>query len=221
MNGCVHCDTRQRHYRLATSEKPGEIGRTFHSMCRELLVDLLLGVAKDGSEHSLCGKVWSQQWTRLRRSMQHGTDRKRVLKYRSDCLGKRAGGMQKGSVALHCGGQELQDGFSIFLMNSLIVVIDDVRHTVCDGLYSKCTPHLSVLYTTKKKKKEEEKDPKCTTAHLSVFQFEHCVTWNEEAHGEWNSTVTKPYFHRARELWTDWIYGVSSQLTDTKLQTKW
>ena len=47
MSGCVHCDTRQRHYRLATSEKPGETGRTFHSVCRELLVGLLLGVAKD------------------------------------------------------------------------------------------------------------------------------------------------------------------------------
>ena len=59
MSGCVHCDTRQRHYRLATSEKPGETGRTFHSVCRELLVavGLLLGVAKDGREHSLCGKV--------------------------------------------------------------------------------------------------------------------------------------------------------------------
>ena len=61
MSGCVHCDTRQRHYRLATSEKPGETGRTFHSVCRELLVGLLLGVAKDGREHSLCGKVSSQQ----------------------------------------------------------------------------------------------------------------------------------------------------------------
>ena len=57
MSGCVHCDTRQRHYRLATSEKPGETGRTFHSVCRELLVGLILGVAKDGREHSLCGKV--------------------------------------------------------------------------------------------------------------------------------------------------------------------
>ena len=57
MSGCVHCDTRRRHYRLATSEKPGETGRTFHSVCRELLVDLLLGVAKDGREHSLCAKV--------------------------------------------------------------------------------------------------------------------------------------------------------------------
>ena len=57
MSGCVHCDTRQRHYRLATSEKPCETGRTFHSVCRELLVGLLLGVAKDGREHSLCGKV--------------------------------------------------------------------------------------------------------------------------------------------------------------------
>ena len=33
MNGCVHCDTRQRHYRLATSEKPGETGRTFPTLC--------------------------------------------------------------------------------------------------------------------------------------------------------------------------------------------
>ena len=57
MSGCVHCDTRRRHYRLATSEKPGETGRTFHSVCRELLVDLPLGVAKDGREHSLCRKV--------------------------------------------------------------------------------------------------------------------------------------------------------------------
>ena len=57
MSGCVQCDTRQRHYRLATSEKPGETGRTFHSVCRELLVGLLLGVAKDGREHSLRGKV--------------------------------------------------------------------------------------------------------------------------------------------------------------------
>ena len=48
MSGCVHCDTRQRHYRLATSEKPGETGRIFHSVCTELLVGLLLGVAKDG-----------------------------------------------------------------------------------------------------------------------------------------------------------------------------
>ena len=57
MSGCVHSDTRRRHDRLATSEKPGETGRTFHSVCRELLVDLLLGVAKDGREHSLCAKV--------------------------------------------------------------------------------------------------------------------------------------------------------------------
>ena len=57
MSGCVHCDTRRRHYRLATSEKPRETGRSFHSVCRELLVGLLLGVAKDGREHSLCGKV--------------------------------------------------------------------------------------------------------------------------------------------------------------------
>ena len=58
MNGCVYSDTRQRHYRLATSEKlRGETGRTFHSVCRELLVGLLLGVAKDGREHSLWGKV--------------------------------------------------------------------------------------------------------------------------------------------------------------------
>ena len=46
MSGRVHCDTRQRHYRLATSEKPGETGRTFHSVYRELLVGL--GVAKMG-----------------------------------------------------------------------------------------------------------------------------------------------------------------------------
>ena len=26
------------------------------------------------------------------------------------------------------------------------LAVDDVRHTVSDGLYSKCTPHLSVLY---------------------------------------------------------------------------
>ena len=57
MSGYVHCDTRQRHYRLATSEKPGDTGRTFHSVCKELLVGLLLGVAKDGREHFLCGKV--------------------------------------------------------------------------------------------------------------------------------------------------------------------
>ena len=39
MSGCVHCDIRQRHYRLATSEKPGETGKTFsNSVCRELLV---------------------------------------------------------------------------------------------------------------------------------------------------------------------------------------
>ena len=57
MSGCVHSDTRRRHYRLATSEKPGETGRSFHSVCRELHVGLLLGVAKDGCEHSLCGKV--------------------------------------------------------------------------------------------------------------------------------------------------------------------
>ena len=58
MNGCVYSDTRQRHYRLATSEKlRGETGRTFHSVCRELLVGLLLGVAKDGREHSLWGTV--------------------------------------------------------------------------------------------------------------------------------------------------------------------
>ena len=33
MSGCVHCDTRQRHNRLATSEKPGETGRTFPTVC--------------------------------------------------------------------------------------------------------------------------------------------------------------------------------------------
>ena len=37
--------------------------------------------------------------SKLRWWMQNGTDRKRVLKYISDCLGKRASGMQKGSVA--------------------------------------------------------------------------------------------------------------------------
>ena len=57
MSGCVHCDTRQRHYRLATSDKHEETGRTFHSVYRELLVGLLLDVAEDGREHSLWGKV--------------------------------------------------------------------------------------------------------------------------------------------------------------------
>ena len=40
--------TQLRHYRLATRENPGETGRTVHSVCRELLVGLLLGVAKMG-----------------------------------------------------------------------------------------------------------------------------------------------------------------------------
>ena len=59
MRGCVNCDIRQteRHYRLVTSEKPDETGKTFHSVCRELLVGLLLGVAKDAREQSLCEKA--------------------------------------------------------------------------------------------------------------------------------------------------------------------
>ena len=121
--------------------------------------------------------------SRLRWSMQNGTDRKRVLKYISDCLGKRAWGMHE-ALLLHCGGQELQDRVSKLLMNSFVAV-DDVRPSVSDGLYSKYppSPPLSVFYTKKKKKR----DPKCTAPHLSSNVS---TVWpNEEAHGEWNSTV--------------------------------
>ena len=72
MSGCVHCDTRQRHYRLATCEKPGESGRTFHSVCRELLVGLLLG----GERWARTFPVWKSliPAVNLRWSMQNGTD---------------------------------------------------------------------------------------------------------------------------------------------------
>ena len=74
--------------------------------------------------------------------------------------------MCKGSVALHCGGQELQDGFSKKNYEQFVAV-DDVRHTVSDGLYFKCTPPLPpppppppiclVYYKKKRKKKKGEK----------------------------------------------------------------
>ena len=58
MSGCVNCDTRRRHYRLATSEKPGETGRTFHSVCRELLILLRVFVADDKNA-TRRGKRWA------------------------------------------------------------------------------------------------------------------------------------------------------------------
>ena len=84
-------DTRQRHYRLATSEKPGETGRTFHGVCRELLVVVglllvawrkMMGVnipCVEKFDPSTEPSVVDTKW-----------DRRRVLKNVSDCLGKRA-----------------------------------------------------------------------------------------------------------------------------------
>ena len=63
------------------------------------------------------------------------------------------------------------------------VAVDDVRHTVSDGLYFKC---ICLVYY-KKKKKKEKKEKKGGggegggPAHLSVFQCEHCVTERRSA----------------------------------------
>ena len=80
---------------MATSEKPGETGRTFHSVCRELLVGLTwrkMGV------NIPCVEKFDPSSEPSVVVDEKETDRKRGLKYISDCLGKRAWGMQKGSV---------------------------------------------------------------------------------------------------------------------------
>ena len=134
----------------------------------------------------------------LRWSMQNGKDRKRVLKHISDCLGKRAGGMQKGAVASLWRSGTAGRIFQTF--DEQCVAVDDVRPTVSDGQHSKCTPHplthphhpvLSVFYTTERKKrkkkrerekkKREKRDLKCTALHLSVFQCEHCLSKRRSA----------------------------------------
>ena len=82
------------------------------------------------------------------------------------------------ALLLHC-GQELRDGFP-----KQFVAVDDVRPTVSDGLYSKCTPHPhpSVFYTMEKKyiykkkeiKKKERKKilnaplPICLSSNVST-----------------------------------------------------
>ena len=40
----------------------------------------------------------------------------------------------KKALLLHCGGQELQDGFSTETFDEQFVAVDDVRPTVSDGL---------------------------------------------------------------------------------------
>ena len=217
MSGCVHCDTGQRHYRLATSEKQGETSRSFHSVCRELLVGLLLGVAKDGRERFLCGKVWSQQWTFGGRRKMGKTEKESILKYMSDCLGKRAWGMQKGSVASLWRSRTAGRIFQTF--DEQFVAVDEVRPTFSDGLYSKCTPP-SPPPPPMSSIQQQQKDPKCTAVCLPMWAL--CDQTKKRTMSETQRcSVTKPYFYRTRELWTDWVHGVSSQLTDTKLQTKW
>ena len=153
----------------------------------------------------------------FRWSMQNETDRKRVLKHISDCLGKRAWGIEKGSVAsLWRSGTAGR--ISKLLMNSWRRSAHSQWRTVFQmppPPHPPPHPVLSVFYTT-----NNNKNPKCTVLHLSVFQCEHCLTKRTSARWVKLSGVTKPYFYRARELWTDWVHGVSSQLTDTKLQTK-
>ena len=123
----------------------------------------------------------------LRWSMQNGTDRKRVLKYISDCLVKRAWGMQKGSVASLWRSGTAGRIFQTF--DEQFVAVDGIRPTVSDGLYSKCTPppppHLSVFYTTQQQQKRilNAPLPICLSSSVST------VWPNGEAHGEWNSTV--------------------------------
>ena len=65
MSGCVHCDTRHAETLQIDDERETwwNWQNFSDSLCGELLVGLLLGVAKDGREHFLCGKAaWSQQW---------------------------------------------------------------------------------------------------------------------------------------------------------------
>ena len=110
--------------------------------------------------------------------------------------------------------------FPNFWWTVQVVAVDDVRPAVSDGLYSKCTPppppHLSVFYSAKKKKKRLLNVPLLICLPMwALFDQTKKRTVSETQ----RCSVTKPYFYRARELWTDWVHGVSSQLTDTKLQT--
>ena len=77
-------------------------------------------------------------------------------------------------------------------------------------------------------KKEKKKKKRILNAPLPIYlclpMWAMYVWPIEQAHGEWNSTVQcheAILLPRARELWTDWVHGVSSQLTDTKMQTEW
>ena len=54
---------------------------------------------------------------------------------------------------------KLQPGRIFQFFEEQFLAVDDVRHTVSDGLYSKYTPHLSVLYKYLKKRKEKKKGP--------------------------------------------------------------
>ena len=134
----------------------------------------------------------------------------------------------KKALLLPCGGQELQDDFQVQTFDELLVAVDDVQPTVSDGLYSKCTPPLPpppsvcLLYyppPPQKKRILNAPLPTCLSFSVSIL----CDQTNKRTVSETQPfSVTKPYFYRARELpWTDWVHGISSQLTDTKLQTKW
>ena len=125
-------------YRLATSEKPGETGKTFHSVCRELLVGLLLGVAKDGREHSLCGKSWITAVNCLRWSVQNGTDRNsfnnnnnNIYIYQTALGNVNDWNMHKGCVAFLWRSGTAGRIFQTF--DEQFVAVDDVRPTVSAG----------------------------------------------------------------------------------------
>ena len=133
--------------------------------------------------------------------MQNGTDRKRVIKYISDCLGKRA-------WRLCCFIVKVRNCRTDF-PNFWWIVCSRWRRSA-HGQWRTVLYYKRKRRKRKKKKKKEKrkekKDPKCTASHLPVFQCEHC-TCDQSKKRTVSETqrccVTKPYFYRARELWAD------------------
>ena len=160
------------------------------SLCGELLVGLLLGVAKDGREHFLCGKAaWSQQW--LQPSVVNAKwDRQKKgfkiyvwlpwetrLRY---------------AIRLCC--------FIVEVRNCRRTDFPNFWWTVCKAvLMTFGPPSMYLLYY-------QFLNPKCTSPHLSVFQCEHCVTKRRSA--RWvklNGAVSRSHTFTARARTVNWL----------------
>ena len=108
-------------------------GRTVHSVCRELIVGLLLGVAKMGVTVPVW-KIWSQQWTfaGLCKMWQKKTWFFIFLFLNLTTLGiVHDWGMQKVSVASLWRSGTAGRSFQTF--DEQFVAVDDVRPTVSAG----------------------------------------------------------------------------------------